>query len=51
MTAGPIISFRTDAQQYARLQEYAAAQGMNMSEVIRRAVKWMLLLYADKEGR
>lgn len=46
-----IIAFRIDTAQYDRLRAYANDNGMTMSEVIRRAVKWMLLLYNDERRR
>ena len=39
-----IIAFRVSNDQYDELKAYAKDHGMNMSDVVRRAVKWMLLL-------
>jgi hypothetical protein len=45
----PVISFRIDADQYAKLRQYAEANGLSTSETIRRAIRWMMILYQPKE--
>jgi hypothetical protein len=40
----PIISFRIDSEQYAKLKEYAKANGLSTSETVRRAIRWMMIL-------
>ena len=47
----PVISFRIDADQYAQLLEYAKANGLSISETVRRAIRWMMILQTNKETR
>lgn len=47
----PIVSFRISTADYERLRSYAEANDLNVSEAIRRAIKWMILLYNDKDRR
>lgn len=49
----PMVSFRISTADYERLRSYAEANDLNISEAIRRAIKWMILLYNDdkKGGR
>ena len=47
----PLVSFRMTNADYDRLKAYADANGLNVSEAIRRAIKWMMLLYNDKDRR
>ena len=37
--------------EYERLKAYADRNGLNVSEAVRRAIKWMLLLQQDKDRR
>ena len=46
-----LVAFRMSQAEYARLKAYAEANGLNVSEAIRRAIKWMMLLYNDKDRR
>lgn len=41
---GTVVAFRMAPAEYERLKAYAEANGMNVSDTVRRAVKWMLLL-------
>ena len=50
MTYDPIISFRMAPADYEKLAQYAEDHRMNISEVIRRAIRWMMILN-DKETR
>ena len=47
----PMVSFRISTAEYARLKTYAEANGLNISQAVRRAIKWMILLYNDKDRR
>ena len=41
---GTVVAVRMAPAEYERLKAYAEANGMNVSDTVRRAVKWMLLL-------
>lgn len=41
----PMVSVRMSTAEYDRLRQYAEANGLNVSEAVRRAIKWMMLLY------
>lgn len=45
----PIITFRMDAKQHAQLIDYAKANGLTVSETIRRAIRWMMIISTDKK--
>ena len=47
----PLVSFRMSSADYERLRSYAEANGLNVSEAIRRAIRWMMLLYNDYKKR
>ena len=47
----PLVSFRISTAEYDRLKAYAEANGLNVSQAVRRAIKWMILLYNDKDRR
>lgn len=47
----PLVSFRMSSADYERLKSYAEANGLNVSEAIRRAIRWMMLLYNDDKKR
>lgn len=47
----PMVSFRMSTADYERLRSYAEENGINVSEAIRRAIKWMILLHNDKDRR
>lgn len=47
----PVISFRIDSEQYADLIRYAKANGLSVSETVRRAIRWMMILTQDKEKK
>ena len=46
-----LVAFRMSTAEYDRLKQYAQDNGLNVSEAIRRAIKWMMLLYNDKDRR
>lgn len=46
-----LVAFRMSTAEYDRLKAYAEDNGLNVSEAIRRAIKWMMLLYNDKDRR
>ena len=46
-----LVAFRMSETEYAKLKDYAQANNLNVSEAIRRAIKWMMLLYNDKDRR
>lgn len=47
---GTVVAFRIPPTDYDRLKAYAEANGMNVSDTVRRAIKWMLLL-SDRRTR
>lgn len=47
----PIISFRISEEQYAALRRYAEQNKLSISETVRRAIRWMMILYQDKESK
>ena len=51
MTYDPIISFRMSTAEYERLAKYAEDNHINVSEAIRRAIKWMMILKSDRRDR
>ena len=51
MKSSDLIAFRMSTAEYDRLKQYAQDNGLNVSEAIRRAIKWMMLLYNDKDRR
>ena len=46
-----LVAFRMSPAEYERLRAYAQDNGLNVSEAVRRAIKWMLLLQTDKDRR
>lgn len=45
---GQVVAFRISNTEYAKLTEYAKENNITVSEAVRRAVKWMLIL---QQGR
>lgn len=45
---GQVVAFRISNTEYTKLTEYAQKNGITVSEAVRRAVKWMLIL---QQGR
>lgn len=43
-----VVAFRMGIDEYAKLTAYAEKEGISVSEAVRRAVKWMLIL---QQGR
>ena len=43
-----VVAFRIGVDEYAKLTVYAKDNGITVSEAVRRAVKWMLIL---QQGR
>lgn len=43
-----VVAFRMGIDEYAKLTEYAQKNNITVSEAVRRAVKWMLIL---QQGR
>ena len=41
----PVVTFRMSDDDYAKLKDYADRNDLTVSQAIRRAIKWMLLLY------
>ena len=40
-----VVAFRISNTEYAALVEYASKEKISVSEAVRRAVKWMQILY------
>lgn len=40
-----VVAFRMSDDDYAKLKDYADRNDLTVSQAIRRAIKWMLLLY------
>ena len=45
---GQVVAFRISNTEYAKLTEYAQKNNITVSEAVRRAVRWMLIL---QQGR
>ena len=45
---GQVVAFRISNTEYVKLTEYAEREKISVSEAVRRAVKWMLIL---QQGR
>lgn len=45
---GQVVAFRISNTEYAKLTAYAKENNITVSEAVRRAVKWMLIL---QQGR
>ena len=43
-----VVAFRMGIDEYAKLTAYAKENNISVSEAVRRAVKWMLIL---QQGR
>lgn len=41
---GQVVAFRIPVAQYDELCRYADRNGLTVSEAVRRAVKWMMIL-------
>lgn len=46
-----VVAFRISPSGYEELRQYAQDNDMTMSDVVRRAIRWMMLLYDKKDGR
>lgn len=44
----PIVSFRISSEEYDKLKAYAEQNNMTISETVRKAVKWMQILYTGR---
>ena len=40
-----VVAFRIGVDEYAKLTAYAEREKISVSEAVRRAVKWMQILY------
>lgn len=45
MIKDQVVAFRITDAEYAKLAEYASKEKISVSEAVRRAVKWMQILY------
>lgn len=45
---GHVVAFRIPPEQYAELEAYARKHNITVSDAVRRAVRWMMLLYGGK---
>ena len=41
---GQVVAFRISNTEYTKLTEYAQKNNISVSEAVRRAVRWMLIL-------
>ena len=41
----PVVTFRMSEGDYAKLKDYADKNDLTVSQAIRRAIRWMQLLY------
>lgn len=46
-----VVAFRIGIDEYAKLAEYARKNEISVSEAVRRAVKWMQILYQGGSRR
>ena len=45
MIKDQVVAFRISNDEYAKLTAYAEREKISVSEAVRRAVKWMQILY------
>lgn len=41
----PVVTFRMSDDDYVKLKDYADKNDLTVSQAIRRAIRWMQLLY------
>ena len=46
-----VVAFRISNAEYAKLTAYAERENISVSEAVRRAVKWMQILYQGGSRR